>query len=382
MKKIILLHIMAAFLFFAQAQSISSMTNENFTFSTGQLEVTKVAFKDVSAKQVEKAFNDFFKETYKAKVNGVKKVAGEYTIEEFKPNDIQQKPTTVVAKIVELEGNGILYIHYNSNGYVVSEKNTPDIFPGYKNMTQKVANKALSLAFNEKLEANTKTLATQEKELSDFVKNEEKQKEAIAKAQTEIKTSETAVSTLTSDLDKQKAVVAEKLKLVEAKKQEIATVDVKSLEKSIKDVEADTKKADGEIAKFNADIAKKESEIAKLQAEISTIKTEIETVNQRKEANSQKIADIQKQITEFNADALKEQLKLLEKDNKDAESVEKDIAKNIEKEKSSIVKNNENIKSSEAEIATLKTSQETKKAEIAKTQTLVKSIQAEIAKLK
>ena len=103
-----------------------------------------------------------------------------------------------------------------------------------------------------------------------------------------------------------------------------------------------------------------------MQAEIKTIETEIETVNARKGTNGEKIAELQTKISTHNEDALKEQLKLLQKDSKDAESAEKDIAKSIEKETSSIEKNKVGIKASELNIATLKTSQEAKKAEIAK----------------
>jgi len=118
MKKLILTTIMFLSIVAINAQSVVSMADQKFTFSTGEKECIKVAFKDVSAKNLETAFKDYFKNNYKAKVSSVKKTDGEFTVDEFKATEIQQKPTTVLAVITELEGSAILYMHYNSDGYV------------------------------------------------------------------------------------------------------------------------------------------------------------------------------------------------------------------------------------------------------------------------
>lgn len=382
MKKIILSTMMFMGALAINAQSVVSMADQDFTFSTGKKECIKVAFKDVNASNLEEAFKDYFKDNYKAKVSAVKKTDAEFEVDEFKATEIQQKPTTVNAVITEIEGSAILYIHYKSDGYVVSEQNTPDIYAAYKKMTEGLANQAIAYSYTDVIEMREKELAEQQKELASFIKDNEKADANIVKMQTEIKTSEGEVSGLEKGLTSQKSIVLEKAKLVEDKKIEMATVDVKSLEKNIKDIEADSKKADKEIEKVNADIAKKNAEIAKLQSEISTLETSIDPINARKAVNAEKIAEVQKKITEFDADALKEQLKLLEKDSKDAVTEERKMIKSIEKEKGSIEKNKASIKETEISIATLKTSQEAQKATIAKTQEALKVLTTKVAKLK
>ena len=143
MKKLILSSLMFLSVILINAQTVKSMADEEFSFSSGKKEVIKVAFEDVSAKNLEAAFVEYFKKNYKAKVSAVKKTDGEFEISEFKATDIQQKMTSGLAVITELEGNAILYIHYKSEGYVVSLKNTPEIYPGYKKMTQKTIQKAV-----------------------------------------------------------------------------------------------------------------------------------------------------------------------------------------------------------------------------------------------
>lgn len=382
MKKLILTTIMFLSIVAINAQSVVSMSDQNFTFSTGQKECIKVIFKDVSAKNVESAFKEYFKKNYKAKVSSVKKTTNEFEVEEFKANDIQQKPTSVNAVITELEGSAILYIHYKSDGYVVSEKNTPIVYEGYRRMTQGIANDAITLSYADVIAMKEKELYEQEKALDLFLRDNEKQDATIAKMQAEIKTSEGEVSRLTSALSAQKVVVSEKAQLVKDKEVEMANLDVKSLEKEIKSIEGDNKSADRDISKLNSDIAKKNADIAKLQSEIKTLEAQIETVNSRKGENGNKIAALQTKISSHNEDALKEQLKILEKDKKDAESAEKDIAKSIEKEASTIEKNNISIKESQLNIATLRTSEEAKKLEIAKTKEELKVMQTKVSSLK
>lgn len=382
MKKILLstaLLLSASMMF---AQSVSSITEQEFTFSSGKKEVVKVMFKDVNASNLETAIEDYFKKNYKAKVSGIKKTDKEFEVSDFKATDIQQKLTSAIFKVQELDGNGILYIHYKSDGYVVSSANTPDIFPSYKTMTQKIADVAVSYSYNDVIELRGKELATQEKELAAFIKTEDKESDAIDKSINEIKASETAIIGLDKDLASQKVIVAEKLKLVEDKKVEMSTVNVKSLEKNIKDVEADTKKANKEIESVNKEIASKTAEIAKLQSEITTLEASIEPANVRISENNDKIVEVKKQIAEFNEDALKDQLKVLEKESKTAISEESKLAKSIDKEKASIEKNNGKIKDSKAEIVALKASQAAKQVEIDKTKDVLKELNLKVSKLK
>lgn len=382
MKKILLSISMLFSIVFINAQSVTSMSTQDFTYSTGSKEAIKVIFEDVNAKKLSDALSTYFKKNYKAKVSAVRKTDGEFEVEEFKATDIQQKPTSALVRITELEGNAIMYIHYKSDGYVVSEKNTPALYPSYKKMTQSIANDAIALSYTDVIELKNKELADQQKVLTGFVKTEEKNSADVVKMESEIKTAEGEISRLETSLTQQKTLVIEKAKLVDEKKTEMATLDVNSLEKEIKTVQGDNKKADKEIEKVHADIAKKNAEIAQLQSEIKVLESEIETVNSRKESNGEKIGELQTKISTHNEDALKEQLKLLEKDSKDAVSEEKNITKAIEKERASIEKNKVKIKEAQLEIETSKASQETKNAEIAKTKENIKVLESKVSKLK
>jgi hypothetical protein len=383
MKKYILLStvlfISATMLF---AQTVNSISEQEFTFSSGQKEVVKIMFKDVNAANLEMAIVDYFKKNYKAKVSGIKKTEKEFIVSNFKATDIQQKMTSAVFKVQELDGNAIFYIHYKSDGYVVSSKNTPDIYPSYKSMTEKIGALAVAYSYNDVIELRKKDLALQENALSGFIKSENKQSDAIDKSTNEIKSSETAIKGLESDLAAQKVIVLEKVKLVEDKKVEMSTVNVKSLEKSIKEVESDSKKATKEIEGVIKDIASKNAEIAKLHSEIVTLDSSIEPINTRISSNTSKIEDVNKQIAEFNEDALKDQLKMLEKDSKTAVSHESKFAKSIDKEKASIEKNNAKIKDAQTEIFTLKAAEASKQIEIDKTNDLLKALQYKVMKLK
>lgn len=381
MKKIILSTIMFLSIIAINAQSVVSITDQDFGFSTGSKECIKVAFKDVSAKNVDAAFKEYFKKNYKAKVVAVKKTAGELEVEQFKATDIQQRPTTVTAVITELEGSAILYLHYKSDGYVVSEKNTPEIYTSYKRMTQSIANDAIVLAYADVIVQKEKELADQEKTLDVMVKDTEKEKTTVVKLESENKTAEAEVSKYTAALNAQKAIIISKAQLVKDKELEIANFDVKSLERDIKSIEGDNKNVDKEIAKLNADIAKKTAEIAKIQAEIKTIEVKIETENQKKGVNNEKIAGIQSTISSHNEAGLKEQLKILQKDSKDADAEEKNIVKSLEKENAAITKNNVAIKESQLKIATLKTTEDAKKAEVDAIREALKTIQTKVSSL-
>lgn len=383
MKKILLLPVLLLFsITIAMSQSINSISEQKFTFSTGNKEVIKLMFKDVNLSNLESAIEDYFKKNYKTKVSGIKKTDNEFEVIDFKATDIQQKLTSAIFKVQELDGHAILYIHYKSDGYVVSSKNTPDIYPSYKTMTEKIGALAITYSYNDVIEIRKKELATQENELAGFIKSENKETDAIDKSTSEIKVSESAIENLENDLVSQKTIVSEKAKLVEDKKVEMSTVNVKSLEKSIKEVEADTKKANKEIEGINKEIASKNAEIAKLQSEIVTLESSIEPANTRIETNNDKIGEVKKQIAEFNEDALKDQLKILEKESKTAILDENKLAKSIDKEKASIEKNNSKIKDAKSEILLLKTSQANKQAEIDNSKLLLKDLESKVAKIK
>lgn len=381
-KSLLLTTILFLSLAFVKAQSLEGITEQEFNFASGSKEVQKLAFKDVNAKNLETAISTYFKKNYKAKVSAIKKTDKEFEVSEFKATDIQQRATSAIYKIQELDGNAILYIHYKSDGYVVSSKNTADVYPSYKSMSQKIANLAITYSYENVIKLRNKDLGGFEKELATMIKTENKNSDAIDKAKGEIKSSETTISTSESSLANQKVTVAAKAKLVEDQKTKMATVDVKSLEKNIKEVEGDTKKANKEIEKINADIAKKEAEIAKLKTEIETLKGSIQPTNDRIAANGEKIKVIETEISNFGEDALKEQLKLLEKDSKDAVTEEKKLVKTIEKEKASIEKNNGKIKDAEAVIVTSKKDQATKQVEVDKVKTTLKDLESKVSKLK
>jgi len=383
MKKITLLILTVLLnLGLVQAQSLESVTEQKFGFSSGEKEVMKLTFKDVNAKNLTTAIATYFKKNYKAKVSSIKKTDGEFAVSEFKATDIQQKPTSAIYKVQELDGNAILYIHYKSDGYVVSSSNTAEIFPAYKAMSEKIGAMAVSYSYADVIKLREKDLATQEKALALLVKGENKSADLVDKSKNEIKASESAIKTLESSIAKQKEIIVAKAKLVADKKTEMANLDVKSMEKDLKTIEGDSKKAAKEIEKVNSDIAKKKAAISKLEAEISTLEGSIQPINDRISANTEKIAGIQKQISEHNEDALKAQLKVLEKDSKDALNEEKKMVKSVEKEKSTIEKATAKIKDAEGAIAESKSTQMAKQTEIDKTKATLKTLAEKISKLK
>ena len=245
-----------------QAQSYNPTTNEYFTFSTGEKEVFKTIFNQVSAKQVQTAFDEYLK-NYKTKLSAVKGVDGEYTVTEAVLSDINPLNTTMAVKITELEGNATLYVHYLTNGKIVSSNNTPSEFGGYATFTKAIANKAVFVAFDDKIKAENNVLNEREKELKSLEKDEEKQHDAIGKANKSIKDSQSAISALQGTLKNQQAAVAAKAKQVSDKNNEIASVNVKTLESNIKDLEKtnagiikEKDKAREEMAKINGRIIK------------------------------------------------------------------------------------------------------------------------------
>lgn len=375
MKKIFLSAIMLSSILLTNAQSLVSMTDQDFTFSTGSKEATKVTFKDVSVENLTDALKAYFKDNYKAKTTEVRKTDGEYEVEDFKATDIQQKITAALVRIIEIEGNAILYIHYKSDGYTVSEKVTPELYPAYKKMTQNIANQAIKLAFKDKIANTKKTLAEKEKEVASFEKTVEKNEAEVVKMTSENKTAEGTVNRLDTDLAKQKTLVNEKAKLVTEKEAEIASIDVKSLEKEIKKVEKTNKKADKTISKNNGMIAKYKEKISSLESNITTIE-------ESKVSNNKQIEELKTKITNHNQAGLEDQLKLLEKNSKEALSEEKSILKSIDKERASIEKNKVKISETQKEIADAKASQEIKKLEINKLKEKIKTLESKISSLK
>ena len=78
MKKILLSISMLFSIVFINAQSVTSMSTQDFTYSTGSKEAIKVIFEDVNAKKLSDALSTYFKKNYKAKVSAVRKTDGEF----------------------------------------------------------------------------------------------------------------------------------------------------------------------------------------------------------------------------------------------------------------------------------------------------------------
>lgn len=375
MKNITLTIIMLLSIALINAQSLVSIDNQEFTFSSGTKEAMKFSFKDVNSTELTATLKDYFRKNYNVRVSDVRRTAGEYEIPDFKATDIQQKLTFAVVRIIELQGNAIMYIHYTADGYVVSEKNTPAIYPQYKNLTQKLANQAIKLSYNTKIELNKKTLADQEKALADFIKAEEKNKVDLLKLNSEIETVDLRVERLEADLAQQKEVVISRERLVTAKEVEIASVDVKSLNKEIRKTNNDNKKADRSINRID-------KQITKLQEKIVSLENEKESLNSSKIENNSKISGLENEISTHNQAALEQQLRILQKDARDAISSEKNILKSIEKERSTIEKNNVSIKEINIKSATINASQKTKTTEIEQTKEIIKALESEVTKVK
>ena len=174
MRKIFITVVLLIGLISLNAQNVVSITEQDFSFASESKEVQKITFKDVNAKNLKTAVIDYFKKNYRAKVSSIKKTDNEFEVSEFKATDIQQKPTSAIFKIQELDGNAILYIHYKSDGYVVSSKNTPDLFASYKKMSHKIGDVAVAYSYEDVIELRKKDLSSQEKDLVSFVKSEDK----------------------------------------------------------------------------------------------------------------------------------------------------------------------------------------------------------------
>jgi chromosome segregation ATPase len=403
------------------AQSYSPTTNEYFTFSSGEKEVFKTIFQKVSANQVNAALKDYLK-NYKAKIEGIKGFDNEYLVNEVVLSDINQNATSMAISITELEGNATLYIHYLTNGERVTASTTPSEFGGYTKFTKSLSDKAAFIAYEDLLNTEKSILSNKEKELKGLEKDEEKQHNDIGQATKSIKDSKTVIMNLDGSLKNQQALVAAKTQQVGDKTSEIASVSVKTLESNINDIDKENKDLIKDVEKSREEIAKINGESAVIQTVLITQKKAIEAekvllaatadkktlkevqslekeeakmigemeelkgviaieegallnFQKKMDANKVRIADIQKQIVSHSEDALKDQLKILEKDLKDLESEEKKVTKDIEKENDSVTKQEENIRQAEGEITNFKNAQAAKKVEIEKMKSVLKTLE-------
>lgn len=424
------LYILLASLFTGglMAQSYTPVSKDYFAFSSGEKEVFKVVFDEVTMSEAESSFKDYLK-NYKAKVESVKGASNEYEVNEVRLSDINQGTTNMVVKFTELEGDASMYIHYLFNEQIVSSANTPGEVAGYEKFTEAIADKAVHLAFDDLVKAQKNDIKDKEKELNALEKDEVKENEAIGKAKKSIKDSESALITLKGQLKNQQDLVAAKMQQVNEKEAEIASVDVKALEGQIKDLEKENKsltkdiekaregiaKTTGEIAMENANVetlrktiqaqkdllgvtadkktlkeiqslekdeAKLLGEIAKMKGEIANEEASIVSMEGEIKANTSQMAKIQGKITAHNVDALKDQLKLLEKDLKNLENDADKIAKDISKENENISKEEENIRKAEGEISRLKDEQLVKKEEIKAANQVLQELQKKQAAFK
>lgn len=428
MKKIPLLILFSLISIGAIAQSYNPITNENFTFSTGEKEVFKTSFNKVSAEEVITAVKEYLK-NYKARVEPVKGFDNEYVVSDVALSDINQSATTMNIKITELEGNATLYIHYLTNSKIVSKDNTPSEFDGYVKFTQALDNKATFIAYDAVVNLQSNVVEGKQNDLKGLEKDEEKQYDAIGKAIKSINDSKTSIISLEGSLKTTQALVAAKTQQVGDKQAEIAAVNIKTLESNIKDIEKENKifvkdieksredmaKINGENAVLDTELAtnrsaiaaqkqlfaasadKKimkevqslEKEAAKIMGEIEEKKGEIQnteaaiiTSQKQINGNNNRIFTIQKQITSHSEDALKDQLKILEKDLKDLDSEEKKNVKDIEKENDNITKQEEGIRQAEGEIASAKNAQAALKVEISSEQSQLKDLKSTQLKFK
>jgi chromosome segregation ATPase len=106
--------------------------------------------------------------------------------------------------------------------------------------------------------------------------------------------------------------------------------------------------------------------------------------NAQREMNSNKerVGAYQAEIASHSEAALKDQLKILEKDLKDGQSEEKKNLKDIEKENDNVTRQEESIRQAGAEIVSIKNAQTANKEEISTQEEALKSLQATQAKYK
>ncbi|MCB9256422.1 MAG: hypothetical protein H6579_04775 [Chitinophagales bacterium] len=428
MKKIQLLLALLITSSLSMGQNYAPIGTENFVFSSGSKECFVVSFEAVNKAELEEALKDYLK-NYKAKLESVKGASEEFVVNEAVLSDINQNNTNMTFKLLELEGNAKLYANYTMGDKVVNATNTPNEVGGYKAFTEAIAKKAVQYAYANLIKAKEGLIKDQEKDLKSLEKDEEKEHDAIGKARKEIKDSEATISTLESSLSNQRNLLNAKNKEVNAKEAEIASVSVKTLESNIKDIEKEISSLEKDNVKTRETIAKTNGEIAVEQTNLETLtksiaaqksllavnsdkKTLKDIQNLQKEEGKilagieelkgenrnsesainnnlndiskkkQEIAKIQQEINNHNEDALKEQLKLLQKDAKEMENQVDKTQKEIEKEKSQISKNEESIRKSEAEIASLKDAQKAKQAEIDASKADLKNLSAKQASFK
>ena len=418
MKKNILLLILFNSIIVLNAQNYSEGIPTEYVFSSGKQAVIQMRFDKVSKKNVKKAISNIFK-TYKSKVSSVKDVEDEYQISDFKLES-NQKTATSIMKIVETNGNVTLYSFFKTQESVVSEELTPNDVTHYKNLMKLIANKAVSIEYDDAISLQKKKVKDEEKKLSKLKKQEDDEHKNISKNELSIKNSKQLITQLNTSLSSQEVLVMKNNELIKAKETEIAAKSVKSLNSKISELQKENKshlktiskhkneiaEIKGEIAILNSSLKGNETEKATLKSSenidkksrkklkslnkeglnligeieknkvsvaneestISAIETEIKN-------NQTEIALLQAEITEHNEDALNEQLKLLEKDSKKLNQKKKSLENDLKNENESINEKHEKIKTSQDKIKEFKAQQDKQATKIDESKKTFKALE-------
>jgi uncharacterized membrane-anchored protein YhcB (DUF1043 family) len=170
------------------SQNFSEASSTEFNFSSGTLAVIQTQFDNVSKDNIEKALKIIFKD-YKAKVSTIKDAEDEYLVSEFLLES-NQKKSEGKFKITESNGNATLYSHFANEESVISEEKTPTEINNYKKIVKDIANKSVSLVYDELIEKQKNNIKSQRKKINQAKKNQESQHKNISKYTSSIKGSE------------------------------------------------------------------------------------------------------------------------------------------------------------------------------------------------
>ena len=132
------------------SQNFTEVSSTEFNFSSGTLPVIQTQFDNVLKDNVEKALKTIFKD-YKAKVSAMKDAEDEYLVSEFLLES-NQKKSKGKFKITESNGNATLYSHFTNEESEISEEKTPTEINNYKKIVKDIANKSVSLVYDERIE--------------------------------------------------------------------------------------------------------------------------------------------------------------------------------------------------------------------------------------
>lgn len=419
MKKLILLITILISVHMLNAQNYSEGITTNYTFSSGSCPVIQIRFEKVSKDNVKKAINHIFK-SYKAKISEVKDIEDEYQISSFSL-ETNQKKTTSRMKIIETNGNATLYSYFKTEESVISEELTPNDITHYKNLVKLIANKAVSLEYDETIRLQKKKVKEEEKQLSKLKKEEDNEYQNISKYEVSIKNSKQEIIQLNSALNSQEVLIVKSDELLKAKETEIAGKNIKSLKSKISDLEKDNKSHLKTISKHKEKIAKIKGEVTILNSTLKGNETEKATLKSSKEIdekarkklkslnkeglkllgeieenkvsvvnlentitgkesdiknNQTEIALLLAEISEHNEDALNDQLKILEKDSKKLHQKKNSLEKEVEKENKNINNKNEKIKTSEGKIKELEALQKKQDTKINDSKKTLKALAA------